>query len=439
VRIVDERRDAAGAAAGAPPLVSVVIPSHNYAHYVGQAIQSALEQGYRGVEVIVVDDGSTDGTATVLRGFEGKVRVVQLDGRGVSAARNAGLARAAGKYVVFLDADDMLVRGGTAAQVALLTQRPDVDAVAGAWYACDVELGTATLGRGSLGEGDALSQLMLSNIVATPSTMMLRRGPLEAAGGFDTSFDFAADWEMWLRLARRGCRFARVRAPVAMYRIHGRSMTRSLDGAIKDVAGLLNRNFRGPALPDAMRLAEPRARFGALTFLAGLCLEQGDTRRGGDCLREALRWNPDAIGTLGFYRDMAGAISRHGRINRLDVASMTTALLSLASELDVGRDGDHEGRSARREALRLLAAGIVARSAGAWSLGLWHLGAAVRRSWRTVLLPAQLGSVALLLLPRWLTRSAGRLLARLGMRGVDLTPPPAVVRAALAGDAGRRS
>jgi hypothetical protein len=432
---VDERRLPGEAAGGDPVLVSVVIPSHNYAHYVGQAIQSALEQGYRRVEVIVVDDGSTDGTATVLRGFEGRIRVVHLDGRGVSAARNAGLAQAAGKYVVFLDADDLLVRGGTSAQVALLTRRPDVDAVAGAWYACDVELGEATLGRGSLGEGDALSQLILSNIVATPSTMMLRREALEAAGGFDTTLSFAADWEMWLRLARRGCRFAHVRAPVAMYRIHGRSMTRTLDGAIKDVTGLLDRTFRDPALPDAMRLAESRARFGASAFLAGLCLEQGDTGRGGNCLREALHWNPEAGDTLGFYREIAGAISRHGRINGLDVVSTTAALLSLTSELDGGRDGC----SSRRKALRLLAAGIVARSAGAWSLGLWHLGAAVRQSWRTVILPAQLRSVALLLLPRWLTRSAGALLARVGMRGEDLRPPPAIVRAALARDAGRRS
>jgi len=275
-----------------------------------------------------------------------------------------------------------------------------------------------------------LSQLLRSNIVATPSTMMLRRGPLEAVGGFDTSLSFAADWDIWLRLARRGCRFARVRAPVAIYRIHGRSMTRSLDGAVKDVTGLLERNFRDLTLPDALRLGEPRARFGALTYLAALCLEQGDTRRGEDCLREALHWIPDAVDTLDFYRDLAGAMSRHARVERVDVVSVTTALLSLASKLDGGRDGSFS----RCRALRHLAAGILARSAGAWGLGLWHLRAAARESWRTVLLPAQLGSSALLLLPRWLTRSAGALLARVGMRGADLR----LVRALLADDTGRR-
>ena len=92
-------------------LVSIVIPTRNYADYVGQAIRSALHQGYQPVEIIVVDDGSTDDTPAVLREFEGAIQVVRLGGLGVSAARNAGLAQAHGEYVVFLDADDLLVSG----------------------------------------------------------------------------------------------------------------------------------------------------------------------------------------------------------------------------------------------------------------------------------------------------------------------------------------
>src|SRR5262249_50795705 len=85
------------------PLLTIVIPTRNYASYVGQAIKSALAQGYRPTEVIVVDDGSTDETPRVLQAFESAIRVLRLDGRGVSAARNAGLAEARGEYVLFLD------------------------------------------------------------------------------------------------------------------------------------------------------------------------------------------------------------------------------------------------------------------------------------------------------------------------------------------------
>ena len=105
-----------------------------------------------------------------------------------------------------------------------------------------------------------------------------------------------------------------------------------------------------------------------------------------------------------------GAMSRHARVDRLDVVSMTTSLLGLSSELDDGRDG----RSIRRQALRHLAAGVVDWSAGAWILGLRYLGVATCGAWRSALLPPQLRSSALLLLPRWLTRSAGALSAASG-------------------------
>src|SRR6266850_2420309 len=151
---------------GRPPLVSIVIPTHNYACYVGQAIRSGLDQGYRPIEIIVVDDGSTDATPSVLRQFDAAIRVVRLDGRGVSAARNAGLAQARGDYVVLLDADDLLLPGGVATQVAQLEHRPDVGAVAGEWYVCDVESETVHRARSSLKDDDVLSHLLRSNIVS---------------------------------------------------------------------------------------------------------------------------------------------------------------------------------------------------------------------------------------------------------------------------------
>src|SRR5262245_61687564 len=96
-----------GLTAGRWPLVSVGIPTHNYSGYVGRAIRSGLEQGYQPVEVVVVDDGSTDDTPAVIGAFGEAIRCIRLERCGVSAARNAGLCASRGSYVVFLDADDL--------------------------------------------------------------------------------------------------------------------------------------------------------------------------------------------------------------------------------------------------------------------------------------------------------------------------------------------
>jgi hypothetical protein len=403
--------------------VSIVIPARNYADYVGQAIRSGLHQGYRPIEIVVVDDGSTDDTPAVLRGFEGAIRVVRLEGLGVSAARNAGLAQARGEYVVLLVADDLLVPGGVAAQVAQFDRRPDIDAVIGEWYTYDVQCGAISRSRSSLKNDDVLSHLLRKNIVATPSAMMLRRAAVDALGGFDTGLSFTADWEMWLRLAKHGCRFARVTAPVAIYRIHGRSMTANLDRAIHDVTALLDRSFNDPAPSKALRAIESQSRFGRMMYLAGLCLKQGDDQRGRECLRRALRWNPQAIDTIDFYRSLAEAMSRAGRLGRREVVNVVHSMLTLCAELDDGGDG----RRRRRQALRYLAAGMIARNAAANGLRLHYLRVAAGESWRTVLLPPQLSWSVRLLLPPVLIRAVRSVLATIGL--APRASVPAAVRA----------
>src|ERR1700674_2946625 len=88
-------------------LVSVVIPTYNYRQFVVEAVESVLAQTYRPIELIVVDDGSTDGTRAELERFEGQIRYMFQENRGLPAARNRGIRAAAGEYVAFLDADDV--------------------------------------------------------------------------------------------------------------------------------------------------------------------------------------------------------------------------------------------------------------------------------------------------------------------------------------------
>jgi glycosyltransferase involved in cell wall biosynthesis len=108
------------------PDVSCIIPTRNRAGFVGDAIESALGQSHDSIEVIVVDDRSTDATPSVLARFSGRIRVLRTTGVGVAGSRNAALAVARGRYVAFLDSDDVWYRDKTAVQVALMDRQPEV-------------------------------------------------------------------------------------------------------------------------------------------------------------------------------------------------------------------------------------------------------------------------------------------------------------------------
>jgi len=114
------------------PLVSIITPVYNGEHFVGEAVASVLAQSHTNWELIIINDGSTDGTADVLAGFDDpRIKVVQQENAGVSAARNVGLDIATGDYVTFLDADDVLPTHALKARVDYLGAHPDVDIVNG--------------------------------------------------------------------------------------------------------------------------------------------------------------------------------------------------------------------------------------------------------------------------------------------------------------------
>jgi glycosyltransferase involved in cell wall biosynthesis len=416
---------------GKSPLVSIVIPTHNYADYVGGAIRSGLEQGYAPVEIIAVDDGSTDGTSAVLRSFGSAIHTLRLERHGVSAARNAGLAASRGTYVVFLDADDLLLPGGVSAQVAHLERRPDVDAVAGDWYVCDVETRSARRERTTLGTDDALARLLRGNAFSTPSAVMLRRSALEAVGGFDRRFAFTADWELWLRLARHGRRFCAVPAAVAMYRVHGRSMTRDIAHAIPDTIAFLDHCFADSGLSATTRAMEPRTRYNIMMYLARLGLIQSDDRWARECVQRALGWNPAALDSFAFYDALVYALSQERRPTRDDHAERILAL---------AHGGEPTApEPAPRKAMRHLAAGAVARHRRDWKGALRSLGAALRASPRTALQWPQRRLALLLPVPPGMLHALRRALAVVGMYPRSDPDARAILHAVLAAESKRDS
>jgi glycosyltransferase involved in cell wall biosynthesis len=183
----------------AQPLVSVVIPTFNRAQWVGEAIQSVLEQGYARLELIVVDDGSDDQTQDVVQRFGTALTYVRQAHRGVSTARNRGVEAAHGELLAFLDSDDLWRPGKVMAQVALFQQQPQVQAcyTDEIWMRRGVRVNPKRIHQKH--EGWIFLQ-SLPRCIISPSSIMLRRTLWDCLGGFDERLPACEDYDLWLRL-----------------------------------------------------------------------------------------------------------------------------------------------------------------------------------------------------------------------------------------------
>jgi glycosyltransferase involved in cell wall biosynthesis len=192
---------------GAPP-VTIVIPAFNVARYIRDCLASVRVQTIPEWECIVVDDGSTDGTAERVRQCaDPRIRLIEQRNKGVSAARNAGLAAARGKYVLFLDGDDLLHREA----LARLSAELDGDAQAVAAYGgvwAIFEDGSSypqkALQRRRFLSGDLLEALMRWEIFLSVGCTLTRAESARAVGGFNEGLRLSEDWEFWCRLAASG-------------------------------------------------------------------------------------------------------------------------------------------------------------------------------------------------------------------------------------------
>jgi len=197
------------------PLVSVIIPTYDRAGFVGDALASVVAQAYDPLEVIVVDDGSTDGTADVVAACERPVRWIQQEHRGVSAARNRGLAEARGELIAFLDSDDVWTEGSLRHRVAFLTDHPEAAAVHGKTRVRNLTAGT-TLRR--YADGEAVQHPCFGS-------MLVRRSAFAAVGMIDETFAHSEDVDWLCRAKEKGIVIIQTDHVVLEYRIHGGNMT----------------------------------------------------------------------------------------------------------------------------------------------------------------------------------------------------------------------
>jgi glycosyltransferase involved in cell wall biosynthesis len=222
-----------------PPAVTVVIPCFNQARYLGDAVRSVRTQRYPSIECIVVDDGSTDGTAVLARTL-GVCVIEQGVNGGVCAARNAGLAAARGELVVFLDADDELLPDAVAQHVDALAANPGAAAVVGRCLAMDGDGNPLPVSHHMIDRSRLYTEWLSRNFVWTPGAAMFRRREFSALGGFPATLGPAADYAVYLQLARTA-RIACVPAPIVRYRQHEASMSRDPALMLRATLGALRR------------------------------------------------------------------------------------------------------------------------------------------------------------------------------------------------------
>jgi glycosyltransferase involved in cell wall biosynthesis len=206
------------------PLVSIIIPAYNYAHFLGNCIESVLSQTHQNLEIIVVNDGSTDNTDDVVRRYSNRISYISKQNGGLPSARNAGLDEVKGDYVLFLDADDHLPRDSIAKRVQFLEANSDVDiAVCRSKNFVNSPRADFQVRNWPLEKNDFDVHLAHFNI-APPHAFLSRKSACDAIGYFDNGLKACEDYDYWVRAIANSLSIKRSPGLV-YYRRHAKSMS----------------------------------------------------------------------------------------------------------------------------------------------------------------------------------------------------------------------
>lgn len=207
------------------PLVSVVMPTYNYAQFIGDAIRSVLDQTYDNIELIIIDNYSEDNTEDIVASFgDARIKYKKFRNNGIIAAsRNVGINESQGKYIAFLDSDDMWKPAKIEKQIELLERDDDIFLVYSRYIIVKDGMFSRIHPKGKkLSSGNVFIPLFLSNNFIGSCTVLMKNDLEQNNFMFDTDIDLIAveDYDLWLRIAKKK-RIAYIDEPLAVYREHG--------------------------------------------------------------------------------------------------------------------------------------------------------------------------------------------------------------------------
>lgn len=296
--------------------VSAIIPTYNRAPLLKQAIESLLAQTYSNWECIVVDDGSTDETESVVNQYGPQVQYVHQSNSGPAVARNRGIEKAEGESLLFLDSDDLLLPNALEMLVRELDQHPKAGVSYGGFYGFlpdgrpgkipevphlpDGEYASPWPNRqdvkphGLSVNGQVLPSLLKHDVILMGATLV-RRSIVEESEGFDPTIDLMEHWDFFLRLAERGVPFVSVDKPVLRLRMHDENLSSDFEGMLRHRLEMIDK-YLPTDHPDRESLRE-EARANAFAFL-GVCMcSTGQLERGLQHLRSTLNHRPLSLET----------------------------------------------------------------------------------------------------------------------------------------------
>lgn len=273
------------------PKVSVIIPAYNSLTYLPAAIDSVLRQTFQDFELLVIDDGSSDGTTDWVNCLtDPRIKLTSQAHQGTSTARNTGIANSEGEYIAFLDADDLWHPSKLTKQVQKLANSPQFGLVH-CWTEFTNAQGDKT-GKfmTSHGEGNVWQEMVFYNLLRCGSTPMVRRTCFASLGVFDTTLKYAEDWDMWIRIASR-YEFSIINQPLVFYRKHQGNKSRNYEGQLESFCQIIDKaiDSHPEDLQSLKRCAYGRAHLHAAWRALALA---EDCSRSMALLEQALKYSP---------------------------------------------------------------------------------------------------------------------------------------------------
>ena len=274
-------------------LISVVVPVYNGEKTIAETVESLLEQTHKNIEVIIINDGSTDSTVQTIEAFEdSRIKLFSYPNAGLSASRNRGMDRATGDYISFTDADDLWTPEKLADQLSALKHNPNA-AVAYSWTDyIDAQSQFLQSGIHMSADGNVFAKLLKINFIESGSNVLIRRDALEMVGYFDVSLKAAEDWDMWLRLAKR-YEFVTVPKAQVFYR-RTDSMSSNVVRQERECLKVINRVFED--VPESFQPLRRDSLAQLYKYLVFKALEGQPGRdqawQAAKCLLRAVQYNP---------------------------------------------------------------------------------------------------------------------------------------------------